>query len=137
MLNVRTWSLGILVWEDLEWEITRLENITQGFTICVVGMVILFASLGTLVLIIRVLDRVFRVKQPPHGVVEHKSKVSRGIQIEDQEKIRELAAALGVAICLLADGYDEPPTLGEALERPHGRWWDWRGNVDRARKRTW
>jgi sodium pump decarboxylase gamma subunit len=100
-----------------------LENILDGIYIFIVGMGVLFITLGLLILVIRLLDVLFRPREERKKITaEEVVKAGSGEDAVEKEK---LAAALAVGMLLL--GLDEEvemdPSLGLVLEEQRGRYW--------------
>ena len=83
-----------------------MSNFTQGLLISVLGIGVTFVALGTLILIINILQWLF----PPKKDLLI-SKVSK------EEKDEEIAAAIGAAIALLDDKKKFGADLGQLLQR--------------------
>jgi hypothetical protein len=75
------------------------------------GVGITFIALGMLILIIFILRWIYPPEKNPFAADE------------SEEKRRELAAAIAVAVSLLESGESDRAVLGEILEKPRGRWW--------------
>jgi Na+-transporting methylmalonyl-CoA/oxaloacetate decarboxylase gamma subunit len=93
-----------------------LDNVLQGVYIGIIGMGVLFASLGLLIGLISLLNRLFRLP-----MIESSAAPAVDDITADQQQ--ELAVALAVAICLLDQGDEYDPSLGQRLECPPGGWW--------------
>ena len=89
-----------------------MENLAQGLNISILGIIFTFSALGTLVLVIVLLKWIFQ-RQAEFPADDYLT----------QEKQRELAAALAVAVQLAEDETKHNRSLGQLLEVPHGRWW--------------
>lgn len=105
-----------------------MDNFTFGLYIFAVGMVTLFAALGLLILMIRLLDWLFSAERKPAGGFSMQDEVITEVAEVDpsSEELEKLAVAMAVAIALV-DQEDEPewhPGLGELLEGPAGRYWN-------------
>ena len=88
-----------------------MSNFTQGLLISVLGIGVTFVALGTLILIINVLQWIFPVRKD-----QLKSKAS------EEEGDEEIAAAIGAAIALLDNKKKFGADLGQLLQRPSGGW---------------
>ncbi|MBN2501583.1 MAG: OadG family protein [Anaerolineales bacterium] len=105
-----------------------MDNFTFGLYIFAVGMVTLFVALALLVLMIRLLDRLFSAEKEPAGGFSMQDEIITEVAKVDTspEEIEKLAVAMAVAIALV-DQQDEPEWhsgLGELLEGPAGRYWN-------------
>jgi Na+-transporting methylmalonyl-CoA/oxaloacetate decarboxylase gamma subunit len=88
-----------------------MTEISQGLTLTLWGVGITFLALGLLILIIFIL----RWLWPP--------EVNPFKADESEEKRREIAAAIAVAVSLLKHEEKRAQDLGRVLEEPRGRWW--------------
>jgi hypothetical protein len=88
-----------------------LTDLSQGLILSLWGVGITFIALGMLILIIFALRWFYPPEKNPFAADE------------SEEKRRELAAAIAVAVSLLESGESDKARLGEALEKPRGRWW--------------
>jgi Na+-transporting methylmalonyl-CoA/oxaloacetate decarboxylase gamma subunit len=88
-----------------------VTELNQGLILTLWGVGITFLALGLLILIIYILRRLW----PP--------EVNPFKADESQEKRREMAAAIAVAVSLLEYQGKRNRDLGRVLEEPHGRWW--------------
>jgi Na+-transporting methylmalonyl-CoA/oxaloacetate decarboxylase gamma subunit len=95
-----------------------LSNISEGLVISLWGVGITFIALGLLILIIFIL----RWLWPP--------EINPFKPEESEEKRREIAAAIAVAVSLLERGDRISADLGHVLEGPRGRWW--RSKVEKS-----
>jgi len=99
-----------------------LAPVVQGITLFVIGMALLFAAMGLLILVMVVLERVFRTrplvtaKQEPEES-ETVSKLAPAIEDE------QVVAAIAVALAQLRSLDLGRSGLGEALEGGRGSWW--------------
>lgn len=99
-----------------------MENIMLGVEIFILGMVILFAALGLVVVFISVLDRLFPARRAAPQTLE--PVPSEPEPQVDSQRLEEMAVAMAVAICLVEREEElVQPGLGERLEQPHGPWW--------------
>lgn|GEM_PF-2986661 len=99
-----------------------MDNVLQGVYIGIIGMGVLFASLGLLIGLISLLNRLFRLPPLEGGAETAADDATAGQQ-------QELAVALAVAICLLDQSDDYGPSLGQGLERPPRGWWRGQGTT--------
>jgi len=86
-----------------------------GLRLFIIGMTVTFLALGLLLLVMRLLLRVFPAKTAPAKPVVHARAAS-----SDEPDAEEMAAALAVGICLLERSgslHPRDPTLGATLER--------------------
>jgi sodium pump decarboxylase gamma subunit len=99
-----------------------LSAIGQGVLLLVIGMAILFAAMGLLILVMVILERIFRTRRlvPEEGepnATETDSKLARDTGDE------EVAAAIAVALAHLRSLELDRSGLGAALEEGRGSWW--------------
>ena len=92
-----------------------MTEFSQGLTLTLWGVGITFIALGLLILIIFIL----RWLWPPEVNVFKPD--------ESEEKRREIAAAIAVAVSLCEYEDKMSQDLGRGLEAPRGRWWRRRG----------
>ena len=97
------------------------ELLLDGLTLSALGLGITFTALGLLIGLIYLLQALFSPKPKPAPVVAA-TPVQSG---ESQTEIEKLAVAMAIATCLLEDDLAEAAnqSLGQSLERGHGRWW--------------
>lgn len=92
-----------------------------GINIFLIGMGVLFAALGLLMLIIYLLGWIFKDRS---AEVPAEPGRTADIHDHDEDQLEELAVALAVGVSLLDVPGDDYPGLGLELERPPGRWWN-------------
>jgi sodium pump decarboxylase gamma subunit len=93
-----------------------------GVVLLVVGMTVLFAAMGVLILVMVVLERVFRSRpQAPgeQGPEETELKGRSRCDTKDEEVVAAIAAALAYLRSLEIGRSG----LGKALEVGRGSWW--------------
>lgn len=98
----------------------------EGLRLSGMGILITFAALGSLVLLILLLKRIFPARR-----VDEVGFVS-GFELDDREKLKEQAAAAAVAALLDQQRGRRRSSLGSLLEEPVGNWW--RKNIDRLHR---
>ena len=99
--------------------------ISQGLNLSLIGLVLVFASILLLILVIYLVDRLFRTKPDKEetkpaeaGLVEMKDQ--SGADIADGEVAAVIAAAL---IFFKDQEHVVDANLGCSLEEPPGSWW--------------
>jgi hypothetical protein len=92
-----------------------VNELGQGLTLSLVGILITFAALGTLILLALFLKKVF----PPRVEV----KAGGSLEVDGREALKAQAAAAGVAALLERKKASGKGDLGRLLERPVGNWW--------------
>jgi Na+-transporting methylmalonyl-CoA/oxaloacetate decarboxylase gamma subunit len=92
-----------------------LTELSQGLILSLWGVGITFLALGMLILTIFILRWIYPPEKNPFAADE------------SEEKRRELAAAIAVAVSLLESGERASAVLGEILEKPRSRWWRSKG----------
>ena len=99
-----------------------MNELLQGLTISILGILITFAFLGALILVIVLLREIFKM---PHEEVrsEIRETDERNVLLTDQDNDRLKALAAAVAVATLKADLQSDPRLGQALENPPGRWW--------------
>ncbi len=102
------------------------ELLKQGLEISVVGLGLTFAALGLLILMMVILERLFR---PTSITGEEEASIPDRPTAETTED-EEIAAAIGVAIHYLKAQQVIDSSLGANLEKGQGAWWR-RGQSDR------
>lgn len=100
-----------------------MSEFTQGLTLSGIGILITFSSLGILILLILGLKAIF----PPQELDDLKEAPAQEPAV-DRERLKETAAAVGVATLLKLKGVGRGE-LGSLLEKPVGNWWQ--KNLDR------
>jgi Na+-transporting methylmalonyl-CoA/oxaloacetate decarboxylase gamma subunit len=101
-----------------------LNELSQGLSLSVIGILVTFAALGLLILVILLLKRIFPEKRDDQVF----SNSIEGSQ--SRERLKEQAAA--VAVAALLDQHQGTPngSLGSLLEEPPSNWW--KRGVDRV-----
>ena len=94
------------------------ELVNQGLEISVLGMGLTFAALGLLILLMVLLERLFRPK--PAAAVEPPLLTD---PVAAQTEEEEIAAAIGIALIYLQTQANERAALGSRLEAGRGAWW--------------
>lgn len=99
-----------------------MSAIGQGVLLLVIGMTILFAAMGLLILAMVILERLFRTRrlvpeEREPDATEADSKLARDTEEE------EVAAAIAVALAHLRSLEICRSGLGTALEVGRGSWW--------------
>ena len=99
----------------------------QGIVLFVVGMALLFVSMGVIILAMIVLQRLFRTRKlvPEDREPGEKEAVSRH---ERDTADEEVVAAIALALAHLRSLDIARSGLGSALEAGHGSWWT-RGQI--------
>jgi len=94
----------------------------QGFVLFVVGMALLFVSMGVIILAMIVLERLFRTRKlvPEEQEPGEKETVSRH---ERDMADEEVVAAIALALAYLRSLDIARSGLGTTLEAGHGSWW--------------
>jgi hypothetical protein len=92
-----------------------VNELGQGLTLSLIGILVTFAALGTLILLALFLKRVL----PPQDQV----KAAGGLEGAGREALKAQAAAAGVAALLEGKKASGKGDLGRLLERPVGNWW--------------
>jgi Na+-transporting methylmalonyl-CoA/oxaloacetate decarboxylase gamma subunit len=88
-----------------------VTELSQGLSLTLWGVGITFLALGLLILIIYILRWLYPPEKNPFKADE------------SEEKRREMAAAIAVAVSLLEHQGKRNQDLGRVLEKPRGRWW--------------
>lgn len=111
-----------------------MSPIAQGFVLLVVGMAILFAAMGLLILAMVILERLFRTRRlvPDKGEPEETEAVSQLARGTEDE---EIVAAIAVALAQLRASEITRSGLGTALEAGRGSWWAARSQHQRPEGR--
>ncbi|MGA9531959.1 MAG: OadG family transporter subunit [Anaerolineales bacterium] len=95
----------------------------QGLTLSLMGMLVTFASLGLLILIIVLLQRMFGGAQPAAAPSTRPEPAANHVlPINENADDAQLAAAIAVAMALQSDQH-RSGELGAALTEGRGRWW--------------
>jgi sodium pump decarboxylase gamma subunit len=94
----------------------------QGVVLLVVGMAILFAAMGVLILVMVVLERVFRSRPQALSEQESEEKALKSRSRRDTED-EEVVAAIAAALAHLRSLDMGRSGLGRALEVGRGSWW--------------
>jgi hypothetical protein len=102
-----------------------MNEFTQGLTLSGIGILITFSSLGILILLILALKALF-----PERISEADRESQPLDPDQDRERLKETAAAVGVATLMKTKGFGKG-SLGSLLEKPVGKWWA--VNQDRIR----
>lgn len=103
-----------------------MSEFAQGLTLSGIGILTTFSALGILILLILGLKFLF-----PAGQEAGRADLSpEGTPEQDRERLKETAAAVGVAALLKLRGTGTG-SLGKLLEQPAGKWWEL--NLDRLR----
>ncbi len=94
----------------------------QGIVLFVVGMALLFVSMGVIILAMIVLERLFRTRKlvPEEQEPGEKESVSRH---ERDTADEEVVAAIALALAHLRSLDIARSGLGTTLEAGHGSWW--------------
>ncbi len=103
--------------------------IFQGLMIGIVGMAILFAAMGLLILAMTVLERSFRKQalRPDKTLPDERTTIS---SLRRETKEEEIAAAIATALVYLRSLEICESGLGSTLESGPSPWW----SVGRARQ---
>lgn len=101
-----------------------MSELAQGLTLSGIGILITFSALGILILLIMGLKALF-----PAKAAENSDLAPAEIN-PDRERLRETAAAVGVATLMKIKGFGKG-SLGSLLEKPISNWW--KVNTDRIR----
>jgi sodium pump decarboxylase gamma subunit len=99
-----------------------LSAVGEGVILLVIGMAVLFAAMGLLILAMVVLERLFRTRRlvPEEREPDATEAVSRLARDTEDE---EVAAAIAVALAHLRSLEICRSGLGTALEVGRGSWW--------------
>lgn len=99
-----------------------MSAVVQGIVLFVVGMALLFVSMGVIILAMIVLQRLFRTRKlvPEDREPGEKEAVSRH---ERDTADEEVVAAIALALAHLRSLDIARSGLGSALEAGHGSWW--------------
>ena len=98
-----------------------MGTFAQGLTLSIIGMAITFAALGLLILIIVVLNRLFRPRPLVSDEEELGQTQTLNSSVEDTED-EEIVAAIAVVLALRSLDVSRRG-LGAALEVGRGPWW--------------
>ena len=101
-----------------------MSVILQGLSISVLGLGLTFAALGLFILVMVVLQRLFRLR-PPASVEREPEALPAGSALarDTEAEAAERAAAIAVALSHLRSLEICQSGLGEALEAGRGPWW--------------
>jgi hypothetical protein len=99
-----------------------VSELGQGLLLSGIGILITFSALGILILLIVVLKALFPhrkiISEGSHPITDPPAGTD-----QDREKIRQQAAAAGVAVLLSKRKNSRKGNLGKELEKPMGPWW--------------
>jgi sodium pump decarboxylase gamma subunit len=95
----------------------------QGVVLLVLGMAILFAAMGILILFMVVLERVFRTRPQALNEPELEEKGQKKTGSRRDTEDEEVAAAIAAALAHLRSLDIYRSGLGTALEVGRGSWW--------------
>lgn len=99
-----------------------MDPIVQGLEISVLGLAVTFTALGLFILVMLVLQRIFRVK-PEKNIIQEETttevttETSQAIVEDDSELIAVITAAI---LHLRSKNLS---SLGSSLENGKGTWW--------------
>ncbi len=98
------------------------NQIFQGLMIGLVGMAILFAAMGLLILAMTGLERLFRKQavKPDRTLPDEKTTIS---SLQQETKEEEIAAAIATALVYLRSLEICESGLGSTLESKPSPWW--------------
>ena len=98
------------------------DLILQGVIIGVVGMTVLFAAMGLLILAMVVLERLFRnqTAKPAKALPDERSTAS---SLQPETKEDEIAAAIATAVVYFRSLENLEGGLGATLEARPSPWW--------------
>jgi Na+-transporting methylmalonyl-CoA/oxaloacetate decarboxylase gamma subunit len=86
------------------------------------GILITFGFLGALILVIVVLQEIFKFPQE-EAMTGNSETDERNVRMADQDDERLKALAAAVAVAALKSDQRSVSRLGQVLETPPGRWW--------------
>ena len=93
------------------------QILLQGLSISISGLLITFLSLGTFILVISLLQRIFPVHAPKEDIKDESASI---IQEVDSNEL-EIAAAISSALCYWRS--QQKSALGKELENGRGSFW--------------
>lgn len=94
----------------------------EGLGLSLTGISVTFAALGLVVVVMLVLDRIFRARPPVSDEKEPEEKPPASALARDTED-EEIVAAIAVALSHLRLLDIRRSGLGATLEDEHGSWW--------------
>jgi Na+-transporting methylmalonyl-CoA/oxaloacetate decarboxylase gamma subunit len=95
------------------------DLLKQGLEISALGMGLTFAALAMLILMMIVLERLFR----PKAAAGQDTPAPSIMTSTDHSEEEEIAAAIGVAYSYLQNDTTPQQSLGSTLEAGRGAWW--------------
>ena len=99
-----------------------MSSIYQGIYLSLVGILITFGSLGLLIVVIVLLDKVFNRSPKDEMLAPGETKEAENLSpVQDIDRMK--AAGIAVAVAVLMSKGQKGSRLGKALEAPPGRWW--------------
>ncbi len=112
-----------------------MNPILQGLNLTILGLTLTFAALGLFILVIVVLERVFRVRALiPEQREEHETVIAGELPPDTENE--EIAAAITIALSYLRSIDICRSGLGSTLEAGRGAWWNASLSLAKTQRRT-
>lgn len=99
-----------------------MDNISQGWTLTLLGLIVAFSAMAIFIGIIVLLKRLFPYKAEPEGEAEAAAEEpATAVKTTLNSNIEQEVAALAVAMVVARQRNRSP--IGDALHSGRGSWW--------------